>query len=144
MSGQIDIENLARNFKWLVLWFGVQLLMPVGQLVLPVVPGSPVDIVNAVVLVVALATLVALAYYGARTAAALGSSVGWLWGLAMFFPCVNVITLLGLSTKATATCRAAGMRVGLLGPKLRADGSFEKLGEGELEVHQPDWTKIGP
>jgi hypothetical protein len=65
-----------------------------------------------------LATFVGLVYYGYRTATALGSGVAWLWALAMVVPCVNVVTLLALSSKATRACRENGIEVGLLGPRV--------------------------
>ena len=65
-----------------------------------------------------LATIIALAFYAFRTAEALGSSTAGLWGVAMLVPCVNGITLLILSSKANAACRANGVAVGLFGPRI--------------------------
>ena len=41
-----------------------------------------------------------------------------LWAAAILVPLVNVITLVALSLKATKACRANGVEVGLLGPRL--------------------------
>ena len=86
--------------------------------------GAGVDnvVLSLAVLVGTVVTILALAYYGYLTATALGSGVGWLWGLAMFVPCANVITLLLLSSKATTACRANGIKVGFFGPKVMTSG----------------------
>jgi hypothetical protein len=34
----------------------------------------------------------------------------------MFLPCINILTLLVLSSKAQSWCRRYGIRVGFLGP----------------------------
>lgn len=67
-----------------------------------------------------LVTLLAIIIYGYRTADALGSAVPILWAVAMFFPCINLITLLVLSSRATNACRERGVPVGFLGPDLDA------------------------
>lgn len=65
-----------------------------------------------------LVTIVALALYAYRTAEALGSSSALLWAVAMLIPCINVLTLLMLSSNATDVCRANGTPVGILGPRV--------------------------
>ena len=93
-----------------VLWVGVQLLISLALLIFDSL---------ALILVPALvATIVALAFYAFRTAEALGSSTAPLWALAMLVPCINIITLLVLSSKATEVCRANGIPVGFLGPRV--------------------------
>ena len=39
-----------------------------------------------------------------------------LWGLAIFVPGVNILTLLVISSKSQTWCRKRGIYVGLLGP----------------------------
>ena len=39
-----------------------------------------------------------------------------LWAIAMFLPCINVISLLVLSAKAQAWCKQHGVKVGFFGP----------------------------
>jgi hypothetical protein len=112
-SQGFDVTKLARAYRALVLWFGVQLVMSLANQVLPKTP-----VIAALSGLVVLATFVALTMYAYRTAAALGSSVPVLWAVAMFVPCVNAITLLVLSSKATSACRERGIVVGLLGPKV--------------------------
>lgn len=92
---------------------------------------APDGALAVLVSLAALTTFFALAYYGYRTANALGSSVGWLWALAMFVPCLNVITLLVLSSRATRACREHGVPVGFLGPKV------PEHEPGEAEVFGP-------
>jgi hypothetical protein len=108
---EANIPRLAASYRQLVLWFGFQLLLGLGSPFffsrLPVEwRGLPL-----------LATLIVLAYYAYATAKALGESAG-LWAVVMFVPCINWIALLALSSKATALCRANGVEVGLLGPRV--------------------------
>lgn len=112
-ANTFDVAKLARAYRNLVLWFGVQLVMTMGNQAFAEVP-----LVGALAGLVILATLVALTIYAYRTASALGASVPILWAVAMFLPCVNAITLLVLSSKATAACRERGIEVGFLGPKI--------------------------
>ncbi len=115
----LDVPKLAASYRKLVLWFGAQLALALLGMVAiaitgPTVLGAAIAVVRLVGL---LATVCALGIYAFRTAAALGSRVGFLWGLAMLVPLVNAITLLVLSSKATSACRGAGVPVGFLGPK---------------------------
>jgi hypothetical protein len=116
---ELDVAGLAHAYRRLVLWFGAQLLVNCAS---QAGKGMPDDMTrllfSLVFLAVALATVGALVYYGFRTAQALGSDVAWLWALAMLIPCVNIITLLALSSQATSACRANGVEVGFLGPKI--------------------------
>ncbi|MET0556462.1 MAG: hypothetical protein ABW221_25725 [Vicinamibacteria bacterium] len=114
----IDAPALAGAYRNLVLWFGGQLLVNALSCGARGLQGAAAVLVSLVVLVGMLATLVALVYYGYRTAQALGSTVAWLWAVGMLVPCVNVITLLALSSQATRACRENGIEVGLLGPKI--------------------------
>ncbi len=104
-----DISKLASSYRQLVLWVGMQLLLSVGLLL---------NVVPLLLFPALIVTVVAIAVYAARTAAALGSSAASLWAVAMLIPLINVITLLVLSSKATQTCRANGIAVGLLGPRI--------------------------
>ena len=118
MARELDVRGLASAYRRLVLWFGAQLLLffpaMAQQLAGPGVAGATL---GALMLTGSIVTMVALAYYGYRTATALGSDAGWVWGVAMLVPCVNVVTLLLLSAQATRTCKAHGIEVGLFGPR---------------------------
>lgn len=56
-------------------------------------------------------------YYGYRTASEIGSKVAALWAIGLCIPGVGVVVLLLLSLAAARACRAAGVPIGLLGPK---------------------------
>ena len=117
---RFDAARLAESYRLLVLWVGVQLLASLIGPVLVLIAGENLlGLLIAVArLLVILVTIVALGLYAYRTAQALGSKVSTLWAIAMLIPLVNLITLLVLSSKATRACRAVGIEVGLLGPKL--------------------------
>ena len=121
-----DIPRLAYAYHRLVLWVGAHLLLFLAWYVflsarqfklasIDVQSGTPEW---AALLIVNLVTLSALAYYGYRTAEALGSRVSLLWAVAMVVPGVIMISLLALSYRAAAICRANGIPVGFFGPKL--------------------------
>lgn len=120
IEGAIDVPGLAHAYRRLVLWFGAQLLLNCGSQFGVLLPeqGAGQLALALVVFAGALITVVALVYYGYKTAEALASARPVLWAIAMLLPCVNVITLLVLSSKATSACRANGIPVGLLGPKV--------------------------
>lgn len=104
------IADLARNYRQLVLWFGLQLI---------VVPASRAFPDLALLFgPLLLVTIGALVYYAYHTARALPSPSPIAWAAAMLIPCVNALTLLALSSRATAVCRANGIPVGLLGPRV--------------------------
>ena len=50
-------------------------------------------------------------------ASALRLTSAWLWAFASVFPCAGMLALLALSRKATGALQAAGVEVGLLGPR---------------------------
>ena len=118
-----DVPKLAASYRRLVLWFGVQLVIAIlGEIASAIVSETTL---LGVVIVLArsiglLVTIVALVIYAYRTAAVLGSPVPFLWSAAMLIPLINAITLLVLSAKSTNACRAAGIPVGLFGPKVDA------------------------
>lgn len=118
MTADLDVSGLATAYRRLVLWFGAQLIVGFVRVVTEPAEG-PVGLIGAAVVVVGvLATMIALVYYGYRTAQALGSDAAWVWGAAMLVPCISLITLLVLSSKATRACKAHGVPVGLFGPKV--------------------------
>jgi hypothetical protein len=127
--GEVNVEGLTAAYRRLVLWFGVQLVLTPVAVGIRLAFGE-----SAIAAALGLAhwaamliTIGALAYYGHRTAAALTSRVAWLWAVAMLVPCLNVLTLLILSSWATHACQSHGIPVGLLGPKT-ARGSSQAGG----------------
>jgi hypothetical protein len=117
-----DIPSLALNYRKLVLWFGMQLVVSVGSVPLRVlIPrDASAQVVPILVALAYLAITIALVIYAYRTAKALGSKASLVWAIAMPVPCVNMITLLILSAKATRVCRRHGIPVGFFGPRIRS------------------------
>jgi len=103
----LNVIEMARNYRQLVIWIGVQILSSLAMLVFPPL------------FVFVLVTVVASIFYTYRTAESLGSSSSALWALAMFIPVVNLILLFALSAEARRVCAANGIEVGLLGPHVK-------------------------
>ena len=116
MPEPFDPKALAKSYRLLVLTFGVQLL--ITPFVLTAGRPNATQALNLAAGFLNLILLFALAFLAFQTAKAMGSSVSWLWGLAMLIPCANVLALLALSARATKQCLAEGIPVGFLGPKL--------------------------
>jgi hypothetical protein len=118
---ELTAERAARvvpPYRSLVLSFGAQLVLTAVSLAGGgIANGMLRDALGLLVSVSGLCTIAALVYYGYRTAEALGSTLAWAWAVGMLVPCANVVTLLILSSRATGVCRAAGIPVGLFGPK---------------------------
>src|ERR1051325_1140311 len=111
-----NISTLAQNYRQLVLWVGAQLLIYLAFQLTSNVFRSPVLALLFIALMIA--SVIALVIYAYRTAASLGSDVAPFWAIAMLIPCINIITLLALSSKANAFCKAHGIPVGLFGPRV--------------------------
>ncbi|HEX5044732.1 MAG TPA: hypothetical protein VFV75_17670 [Candidatus Polarisedimenticolaceae bacterium] len=112
------MRRLVAAYRALVRWFGVQFLLTFGigfiAGLLGLGRGPEIQGIQGLA---TLGSIVPLAIYAHRTAAALGSPVSFLWGIGMVVPLINMITLLILSSRASRACRAAGVPVGFLGPK---------------------------
>lgn len=111
-----EAETTARLYRRLVLLVGLQILLSFGRF-LGAVEGSMVALVLLlVVLLLLLGVFVATAVTAYQLTLHMGQSLPILWAIAMFFPCINVITLLVISSNAQSWCRQHGIKVGLLGP----------------------------
>lgn len=128
-----DAEAIARLYRRLVLLVGLQLLL--GCLVrAPLVgvegadPSGGVLLISLAGTLVLIGVLVGLAITAYRLAPLLGEGLPVLWAIAMFIPCVNILTLLVLSSKATAWCRMYGIKVGFLGPSPESIAELRRLG----------------
>jgi hypothetical protein len=111
-----NAEAIARLYRRLVLLVGVQLLFSFLRVPLvTAVPGVAGPMAVVVVLVL-LGSAVALAVTAYALTEHMGTGTPLLWAIAMFLPCINVISLLVLSSKAQAWCKQHGVKVGLLGP----------------------------
>lgn len=112
-----DVEAIARLYRRLVLLVGFQLLVSFLQIPLQeAAPSMGVGLVAAAVLLVLLGILVAMVITTYKLTRLLGAGLPILWAIAMFIPCLNLLTLLVLSTRAQAWCQQYGIKVGLLGP----------------------------
>jgi hypothetical protein len=103
---RMEIAPLAKNYRQLVLWVGAQILLSFFTLVSPLF------------VFLVLVTIAGIMFYAYHTAESLGSTAGAIWAIAMLIPLVNILTLLALSSKASTVCRANGIEVGLLGPRI--------------------------
>lgn len=112
-----DAEEIAKFYRLLVLLVGFQILLGFF-LQLPGVIGPSAE-PGALTLVVSLAViglLASIAFTAYHLTRRLGENLPILWAIAMFIPCINIIGLLIISTKAQAWCRRYGIKVGFFGP----------------------------
>ena len=108
-----DAEAIAKLYRRLVLLVGAQLLVGFFY---QMQPGPEASILAVILSLVVLGLSVALVVTSYRLARYLGAGAPVLWGVAMFIPCVNILVLLVLSSKAQAWCQRYGIKVGFLGP----------------------------
>ncbi|HEY2294947.1 MAG TPA: hypothetical protein VGM86_29945 [Thermoanaerobaculia bacterium] len=115
-----EAEAIAKLYRRLVLLVGSQLLLAFLVQVMPVIiPREVAGVVVFVVLLAGLAILVAsilMVVTAYRLAGRLQSGPPILWAVAMFLPCISILTLLALSASATSWCRQHGIKVGFFGP----------------------------
>jgi hypothetical protein len=110
-------EAIAKLYRRLVLLVGLQILLGFFAQTLPAMGNSAVTGLLAIVVLIALlCTLAMLAVTAYKLTEHLGAGTPILWAIAMFLPCINIITLLVLSSKAQTWCRQYGIKVGFLGP----------------------------
>lgn len=119
-----DVEQtlkVAKAFRGVLVYFGSQYLIGfVMNVVGGVAEASPdaapvVGLVAIALLVAAVACLVMLLVQVYKCSSAMGS-VGLLWVIGMFFPCINLLTLLAINSKAKTFLETRGVKVGFLGP----------------------------
>jgi hypothetical protein len=118
-SGLAIVENaetIARLYRRLVLLVGTQILLGVLQLPLAAMRVPGVGLLLALLPFVLLGVLVATSVTAYQLTSAMGSGPPIAWAIAMFLPCVSIIVLLVLSSKAQSWCKRYGVKVGLLGP----------------------------
>jgi cell division protein FtsX len=110
-------EAIAKLYRRLVLLVGLQIVLGLLAQTLPAMGGSMVaGLLSIVVLVGLLCILAMLATTAYKLTEHLGAGTPILWAIAMFLPCINILTLLVLSSKAQTWCRQYGIKVGFLGP----------------------------
>lgn len=112
-----DAEAIARLYRRLVLLVGLQILISIPQLLLQkATPSLGVGLLALVILLVVIGILAATVVTTYKLARLLGAGLPVLWAIAMFVPCLNLLMLLVLSSRAQAWCQQYGIKVGLLGP----------------------------
>jgi hypothetical protein len=118
-GGMAIVENavaIARLYRRLVLVVGLQLLLTVARVpLLTMASSAAVPLAIAVALaVLGLSVVLSVTAYQLAGQMGLGSPLAW--AVAMFLPCINILSLLVLSSKAQAWCKQNDIKVGLLGP----------------------------
>jgi hypothetical protein len=111
-----NAEAIARLYRRLVLLVGVQILVSFVRVPMMTAPAGVAFFLALVFLALVLVTAVALAVTAYRLAEQMGLNRPLTWALAMFLPCINIISLLVLSSKAQVWCKQYDIKVGLLGP----------------------------
>jgi hypothetical protein len=119
---------IARLYRRLVLLIGLQILLGLGRIPLFLaIQGADSALPSIVLGLVFTASLLVIGILTVVTTYKLAghiASTPLAWALAMFLPCINILFLLILSSKAQDWCRQYGIRVGILGPSLE---SIEEL-----------------
>jgi hypothetical protein len=111
-------REFAIEYRNLVLFYGGQLGLSAISITARLIgPGVASEVLRTLVSLGVLGSTTALVYLGYRTARAMGSAVPWAWALGLLMPCVNIVTLIFLSRRATDICNAAGIPMGFLGPQ---------------------------
>ena len=119
-----DLEQtlkVAKGFRGVLVYFGSQyligFLLNVAQGIAEASPDGALvfGLAALALLAAAIACLVMLLVQVYKCSSAMGS-IGLLWVIAMFFPCVNLLTLLAINSKAKTFLEARGVKVGFLGP----------------------------
>jgi hypothetical protein len=112
-----EAETTARLYRRLVLLVGFQILLGLVQAPLQAVAAQQGALAGVLVILIALmGLLVAISITAYNLSRHLGEGLPLLWAIAMFLPCINILVLLVLSSKAQAWCQRYGLKVGFLGP----------------------------
>jgi GYF domain 2 len=124
-------ESVAKLYRRLVVLIGLQILLGVLRFPLAVATDASgaAAVILLLLLVVDLVVLVMIISTTYRLAGQLGEGVPALWAAAMFLPCVNIIMLLVLSSRAQSWCRRHGIKVGLLGPTRESIEELKRRGD---------------
>lgn len=126
-------EAMARLYRRLILLVGLQLFVCFALVsTSPWIAKAPDDaagLVGCSVFLILLVLFVGIAVVTYKLAPHLVGGLPLAWAIFMFLPCVNIVGLLILSSKAQAWCKQYGIRVGLLGP---SPESIEELSRRSL------------
>jgi hypothetical protein len=125
-----DAEAIARLYRRLVLLVGAQILAGGFYQTLSESDMSQGMAMVALLFSVGLLGIsVAMVVTSYRLARYLGLGVPVLWAVAMFIPCINLLVLLLLSSKAQTWCQRYGIKVGFLGPTKESIEEVRRRGE---------------
>lgn len=111
-----DAEQIAKFYRFLVLLVGLQLLIGIFQLSGKITPALETGTFALVIFFAFIFLLAATAFTAYHLTHLLGESWPILWGMAMLVPCLNIIGLLMISTRAQVWCKRYGIEVGFFGP----------------------------
>jgi hypothetical protein len=115
-SGQ-NLYAIAINQRRLLLTFGFQILCNATEFFVGAT-GAAAPIVAVAALILWVVGVVCSIIFMYRLASAL-SLAGVLYAILMIFPCIGLITLLIVSSRATKALKTAGVKVGLFGVSSR-------------------------
>lgn len=123
-------EPIARLYRRLVVLVGLYLILACFGRVSPgaIRDSTAALVVGLVVLVCGLWLLLELLWTARKLMSHLGARYPVLWALGMALPCVNILVLLGISSRANAWCARHNIEVGFLGP---TKASLERLRTGQ-------------
>jgi len=119
LTSMEDAAPVARLYRRLVLLVGCQILISFGGTLIQATQPSDVAALIALLGLAAqlvIVVLMVITGYGLTKRLDAGAPV--LWAIGMLIPLLNILVLLAISSKANAWCKARGIPVGLLGPKL--------------------------
>jgi hypothetical protein len=107
-------EDIAKYYRLLVLLVGLQIVL--GFFQFPGMTSATPSTLSLIVSLALLGILAAMAFTAYHLTRLLDERLPILWGMAMFLPCINIIGLLLISSKAQVWCKRYGIAVGLFGP----------------------------
>ena len=106
-----SLYEIAKGQRKVLVCFGLLLMFNLGQVAIGAVAPPAVLIFTLGSLVMMIFSVIAVY----RLAKALGYTA-IIYAIAMIIPCINLITLLVVVSRATQRLKAGGVKVGLLGP----------------------------
>jgi len=109
-SNNATLYAIAVNQRRVILCFGILLLCNIGQVAMATI----LPILAPILMIGSLVTMVVSIVFVYRLAKALGY-IAIIYAIAMVIPCISLITLLVIVSRATNTLKKAGIKVGFFG-----------------------------